>query len=155
MSWCLEGNRLGQTDSVGAAQKLVAFLANMVGPVQEDSLEKPVDSGYGLQVTHSPSDYLFSHGLLLRPFIGIDSQRSRRGRGGTSAKPAMSGPELLTNAARHLAGYPTISARIRNRVSMFGQKLVGSGSYQQSRTGRLPMWRIELSTKSWRRRVSV
>ena len=57
-------------------------------------------------------------------------------------------PSLLREAERRLAGYPTISAKIRQRIEMFGQKMAGSGSYQQLRTSRRPKWRLELSMQA-------
>lgn len=59
-----------------------------------------------------------------------------------------SAASLLRDAVRRLASYPTISAKIRQRIELFGQKMAGSGSYQQLRTSRRPKWRFELSMQA-------
>lgn len=61
-----------------------------------------------------------------------------------SASTPASGQTLVAEAAQRLAAQPAIAAKIRQRAQLFGQELVGSGSYQQLRSrGRL-LIRLEL-----------
>jgi hypothetical protein len=59
-----------------------------------------------------------------------------------TAPPA--GQELLAQAAQRLYGQPALSAKIRQRVQMFGQELVGSGAYMQFGDSPDKMLRLEL-----------
>ncbi len=52
--------------------------------------------------------------------------------------------ELLTAAAENLGGLPALEAKMRQRVSLFGHEMVGSGTYQQMTAGRQRMLRLEL-----------
>jgi hypothetical protein len=52
--------------------------------------------------------------------------------------------DLLTAAATNLARLPAIEAKLRQRVSLFGHEMVGSGTYQQMTAGRQRMLRLEL-----------
>jgi hypothetical protein len=54
------------------------------------------------------------------------------------------GQRLLDDAARHVFGYESISARIRLRIDMFDQHLVGSGMYYQLGPDEDKLLRLEL-----------
>jgi hypothetical protein len=62
-----------------------------------------------------------------------------------NAQPALpAGQELLTQAVHRLNRQPALSAKIRQRVQMFGQELVGSGSYLQLGDAPDKMLRLDL-----------
>jgi hypothetical protein len=61
----------------------------------------------------------------------------------TQPAPA-AGQELLAQAAQNLYRQPALSAKIRQRVRMFGEELVGSGAYLQLGDGPDKMLRLEL-----------
>jgi hypothetical protein len=61
-----------------------------------------------------------------------------------SQADADSGQELLRQAARNLAQQPSLEAKIRQRVAIFGQYLVGSGSYRQLTIGQSKRLRLEM-----------
>jgi hypothetical protein len=56
----------------------------------------------------------------------------------------LSGQQLVAEAARRLALQPALAARIRQRANLFGQELVGSGSYQQVLAKGRTLIRLEL-----------
>lgn len=57
----------------------------------------------------------------------------------------LSGEQLVARAVAQLARHPSLQARIRQRVNLFGQKLVGNGIYLQS--GQQPPRRLRLEMK--------
>jgi hypothetical protein len=66
-----------------------------------------------------------------------------------AAEPADSGQlptgqQLLADAADRLALQPAIAAKIRHQVDLFGQQLVGSGTYQQLLADNRTLVRMEL-----------
>jgi hypothetical protein len=56
----------------------------------------------------------------------------------------MSGQQLVAEAANRLAQEPALAAKIRQRADLFGQQLVGSGSYHQVSRGAKILVRLEL-----------
>jgi hypothetical protein len=57
------------------------------------------------------------------------------------------GQALVEEAALQLARHPSLEAKIRQRVNLFGQQLAGSGSYQQVRANGATLIRLELKTQ--------
>ncbi|MFV2067104.1 MAG: hypothetical protein ACC645_09005 [Pirellulales bacterium] len=55
-----------------------------------------------------------------------------------------SGQEMIADAARRLSSQPSVAAKIRQRASLFGRDLVGSGAYRQMRAGGKMLIRLEL-----------
>jgi hypothetical protein len=62
----------------------------------------------------------------------------------TSQPASPAGQELLAQAAARLDQQPALSAKIRQRVRMFGEELVGSGVYMQLGDAPDKMLRLEL-----------
>ena len=56
----------------------------------------------------------------------------------------LTGQQLIQQAARNLAMQPSLEAKLRQRVTLFDQYLVGSGSYRQLIIGDRKMFRLEL-----------
>ncbi len=65
----------------------------------------------------------------------------------TSAAPNVMAQDLLRAAQQKLDGHLSISARLRYRVQMFGNELIGSGAYEQSGQGSARRFRLELKTQ--------
>ena len=65
------------------------------------------------------------------------------GTGGASA-PAPGPQSVLETAINRLESCESISAKVRQRVELFGKPLVGSGSYLEQRTAQSLMFRLEL-----------
>lgn len=61
---------------------------------------------------------------------------------------ANSSPALLAEAVRVAEGRRSVTARIRQRAELFGQPVIGSGSYAELRGGETPLIRLELQTQS-------
>ncbi len=59
-------------------------------------------------------------------------------------EPAADSQTLLNRAAAQLAGTPSLEARFRQRVQLFGQELSGAGSYLQKRSPQGLLLRLEL-----------
>jgi len=57
---------------------------------------------------------------------------------------ARDGQTLVVRAAQQMWQQPSIEARIRQQIDLFGQQLVGSGVYLQKRSARGPLLRLEL-----------
>ena len=55
---------------------------------------------------------------------------------------------LVANAAAAIGRMPSVSAKIRQRVDLFGHQLVGSGSYLQLGTGAEMLLRLELKIQT-------
>jgi hypothetical protein len=68
---------------------------------------------------------------------------------------ALSGPQLLEQVVERISTYGTVSAKIRHRSQLFGQKLVGTGTYLQSRLDQRLQVRLSLSVKTADRVVSL
>lgn len=62
----------------------------------------------------------------------------------STAQDALNGQELVSQAAQRLLLLPGIEAKTRQRVSIFGQQLVGSGTYLQLASGPRLMLRLDL-----------
>jgi hypothetical protein len=62
----------------------------------------------------------------------------------TAPSAPAAGQELLAQAAQNLYRQPALSTKIRQRVQMFGEELVGSGAYLQLGDGPDKMLRLEL-----------
>jgi len=58
--------------------------------------------------------------------------------------PTVDGDRLISAAAAEIAQLPSLEAKLRQRVRMFGQELVGSGVYHQRNVGPLRMLRLEM-----------
>ena len=61
--------------------------------------------------------------------------------------PPTQGQILLETAIRTLESRNSVSARIRQTIDLFGNKLVGSGIYEEVRPGRDQLIRLELRTQ--------
>jgi len=53
-----------------------------------------------------------------------------------SSEAVATGEELMERVVRQISQHQSVSAQIRHRVHLFGQKLVGSGVYLQRRRSR-------------------
>lgn len=60
------------------------------------------------------------------------------------AQNTVSGQELLEHAILTLESRPSVSARIRQSVDLFGHQPVGSGVYLEQRSGGQPLFRLEM-----------
>jgi len=60
------------------------------------------------------------------------------------ANNTISGQELLKHAILTLENRPSVSARIRQSVDLFGHKPVGSGVYLEQRSEGKPLFRLEM-----------
>ncbi len=67
----------------------------------------------------------------------------------------LSGNELIQDASRRTTGQSTVKARIRLRANLFGQPLIGSGTYAQLRSSRGLLLRLELAVQMGDRQTSV
>lgn len=79
---------------------------------------------------------------LLAAFCGIVS--AQQFDSAQNAGP--DGQALVAKAARRLSQQPSIEARLRHQVELFGQQLVGSGVYLQKRCAAGLLVRLELNT---------
>lgn len=52
--------------------------------------------------------------------------------------------DVMTEAAARLARHRSVVANMRQRINIYGRRLVGSGSYQQLQTGTDLLYRLEL-----------
>ncbi len=66
----------------------------------------------------------------------------------------LSGQNLVAQAAQRLLLLPGIEARTRQRVNLFGQQLVGAGTYSQLTRGPRMMLRLDLKLQVGARSVS-
>ncbi len=65
------------------------------------------------------------------------------------------GDELMERVVRQIGEHDSISAQIRHRTDLFGQKLFGSGAYYQRRAEQGVQVRFSLSVRSGERMVSL
>ncbi len=65
------------------------------------------------------------------------------------------GQEMVARAAVWLQKQPSISAKLRQRVHLFGQELVGTGHYLQMADGRRTLLRFEMSVQVGRQATSL
>lgn len=72
-----------------------------------------------------------------------------------SQPPAPPAENLLLASARRLAELPAVEARLRQRVELFGQTIVGRGVYLQKRTPRGVLLRLDLTMQVGGREVSL
>lgn len=75
--------------------------------------------------------------------------------GQESAAEVLSGQELVGRAARQFAQHPSLEAKLRQRVSLFGQQLVGTGSYSQLKTDSGKRFRLDLTLKAGEQLTSL
>ncbi|MCU0959603.1 MAG: hypothetical protein MUF48_05815 [Pirellulaceae bacterium] len=80
--------------------------------------------------------------------------RHTNGRPAGDAATGPSGQNLVAQAAQRLLLLPGIEARTRQRVNLFGQSLVGSGTYLQLTRGPRMMLRLDLKLQVGMRSVS-
>ncbi len=62
----------------------------------------------------------------------------------TRAGPQPTSSQILTEAAASLARHRSVAASMRQRIDLYGRRLVGSGSYRQLQTGTDLLFRLEL-----------
>jgi len=72
-----------------------------------------------------------------------------------SSESIATGAELMDRVVRQISQHRSVSAQIRHRVHLFGQKLVGSGVYLQQRAEQGVQVRFSLSVQSQDRMVSL
>jgi hypothetical protein len=72
-----------------------------------------------------------------------------------SSEAVATGEELMERVVRQISQHQSVSAQIRHRVHLFGQKLVGSGVYLQRRAEQGVQVRFSLSVQSDERMVSL
>ncbi len=118
-------------------------------------MAKPSESAHGSQI-HCPNlaragsatDRVFPRGPgATARFADADSP------GSDSLGPH--GAELLDQIVRQISNHDAVSAKVRHRADLFGQKLVGSGVYLQRRSDAGTQIRFSLSVQTDDRLVSV
>jgi hypothetical protein len=63
----------------------------------------------------------------------------------TAAPPA--GQKLVSQAARQMWQQPSVEVRLRQKINLFGQQLVGTGQYLQKNVESGPLLRLELKVQ--------
>ena len=63
---------------------------------------------------------------------------------GAASASSPTSAEILTAAAASLARHQSVVASMRQRIDLYGRRLVGSGSYRQLQTGTDLLFRLEL-----------
>jgi hypothetical protein len=58
--------------------------------------------------------------------------------------PPIDGQQLVAQSSQRLASLPSLEVKLRQRVDLFGQEIVGSGLYLQKRSARGLLLRLEL-----------
>ena len=115
-------------------------------------------------------DYRFTAltiGVLLAALAGsrVGGQRTApavEGPGSRDAVPTAAVADrsarsmtLIQQAIRRLKEQESISANVRHRTELFGQKLVGSGRYYQTKSPKGLMFRLSLAVRSGDRTLSL
>lgn len=72
-----------------------------------------------------------------------------------AAEPAPEGNTLVATAAQTLLRQPAFEAKLRQRASLFGQRVAGAGLYVQGTTGEHPLVRFEFKLQVADRTFSV
>ncbi len=98
-------------------------------------------------------------GLYSQVAVGEDVASTGAGpppaAAGQEAEVVASGQDLVSQAAQRLLLAPGIEARTRQRVNIFGQQLVGSGTYLQLTHGPRLMLRLDLKLQVGDRPTSL
>ena len=76
---------------------------------------------------------------------GVSVALAQQSTQSTAAPPA--GQDLVSQAARRLWRQPSIDARLRQKINLFGQQLVGTGQYLQKQSNGGPLLRLEVKVQ--------
>jgi len=74
---------------------------------------------------------------------------------GQEPAPAANGDVVLASAISALARHGTITASLRQRISLFDQQLFGAGQYIQSGTGLKRRFRMEMTVQGKRQKIAI
>lgn len=90
-------------------------------------------------------------GLIFVLLAAVPASAQPADRAGQGSAPA----SLVAEAARELLRQPSLEAKIRHRVDLFGHELVGVGFYQQLGEGTDQLRRLELKLQAGSRAMTV
>ena len=124
---------------------VVAVAVAAGGIVAVRSLPADAEPAEGEAVTQYPAE---TYAESERP--ARDTFDSPASQGDPNSAPS-AGQRLADRAAHDIAAHASISARIRQRVHLFGQQLVGQGNYLQLGTGPDQLMRLELTIQAGER----
>ena len=94
--------------------------------------------------------------LSLLALVAVESSHRRAiAQQTTEQSVAESGQQLVVAAARRLASYKTIEAKMRVRTDLLGQPLVGTGRYAQLDSSSGLLLRLELAIQAGQQTTSV